>query len=76
LGRFGEGFCVIHLQRTKKDAAGRGAMVFARVYKASQSLEELAKGFYGHWKDRKWVPAAISARYRARLRKETLLSGQ
>ncbi|MCO5548829.1 hypothetical protein L7F22_002291 [Adiantum nelumboides] len=42
----------------------------------SQSLAELSKGFYGHWKDGKWVRAAISARYRNRLRKETLLSGE
>lgn len=42
---------------------------------ATKSLEELAKGFYGHWKDGKWVRAAITARYRARLRKETLMAG-
>ncbi|KAH7447775.1 hypothetical protein KP509_01G120700 [Ceratopteris richardii] len=48
----------------------------ARVFRASQSLEELSKGFYGCWKDGKWVRPAISARYRNRLRKETLLSGE
>ncbi|KAI5055667.1 hypothetical protein GOP47_0029188 [Adiantum capillus-veneris] len=51
-------------------------MAAARVFRASQSLAELSKDFYGHWKDGKWVRAAISGRYRNRLRKETLLSGE
>lgn len=36
---------------------------------------ELAKGVYGYWQKGRWTPLAITARHRARLRKETLLAG-
>ncbi|KAG6546373.1 hypothetical protein Mapa_012414 [Marchantia paleacea] len=36
---------------------------------------ELAKGVHGYWANGRWTPLAISARHRARIRKETLLSG-
>ncbi|KAJ7545071.1 hypothetical protein O6H91_09G106000 [Diphasiastrum complanatum] len=37
---------------------------------------ELAKGVWGYWKGGLWTPLAISARHRARLRKQTLLAGR
>ncbi|KAL3676089.1 hypothetical protein R1sor_026037 [Riccia sorocarpa] len=36
---------------------------------------ELAKGVHGYWANGRWKPLAISARHRAKIRKETLLSG-
>jgi hypothetical protein len=36
---------------------------------------ELAKGVHGYWANGRWTPLAISARHRAKLRKETLLAG-
>lgn len=36
---------------------------------------ELAKGVHGYWANGRWTPLAISARRRAKIRKETLLSG-
>lgn len=36
---------------------------------------ELAIGVHGYWAAGRWKPLAISARHRARLRKETLLAG-
>ncbi|KAL5990446.1 hypothetical protein ACLOJK_011348 [Asimina triloba] len=38
--------------------------------------DELAKGVWGYWHLGAWKPLAISARRRARLRKEVLLSGE
>ncbi|KAL4385698.1 hypothetical protein GQ457_15G026220 [Hibiscus cannabinus] len=37
---------------------------------------ELSKGVWGYWELGAWKPLGISARRRARLRKETLLAGQ
>ncbi|CAM6103003.1 unnamed protein product [Calypogeia fissa] len=37
---------------------------------------ELAKGVHGYWANGRWKPLAISARHRAKLRKETLLAGE
>lgn len=36
---------------------------------------ELAKGVHGFWEKGRWTPLAISARHRAKIRKETLLAG-
>ncbi|KAL2608275.1 hypothetical protein R1flu_026848 [Riccia fluitans] len=36
---------------------------------------ELAKGVHGYWANGRWKPLAISARHRAKIRKETLLAG-
>ncbi|KAL9330976.1 hypothetical protein ACSQ67_000586 [Phaseolus vulgaris] len=38
--------------------------------------DELAKGVWGYWDLGAWKPLSISARRRARLRKEVLLAGQ
>ncbi|XWS37989.1 hypothetical protein CRYUN_Cryun19dG0092000 [Craigia yunnanensis] len=38
--------------------------------------EKLAKGVWGYWELGAWKPLGISARRRARLRKEALLAGQ
>jgi len=51
---------------------GKGAMAASGLAKWAS---ELAKGVHGYWANGRWTPLAISARHRARLRKETLLSG-
>ncbi|BAT98689.1 hypothetical protein VIGAN_10000700 [Vigna angularis var. angularis] len=38
--------------------------------------DELAKGVWGYWNLGAWKPLSISARRRARLRKEVLLAGE
>nr|XP_043634236.1 uncharacterized protein LOC122605369 [Erigeron canadensis] len=38
--------------------------------------DELSKGVWGYWELGAWKPLGISARRRARLRKEVLLAGQ
>lgn len=38
--------------------------------------DELAKGVWGYWELGAWKPLSISARHRARIRKEVLLSGE
>ncbi|KAF6164028.1 hypothetical protein GIB67_028732 [Kingdonia uniflora] len=43
--------------------------------KLAKHKEELAKGVWGYWKLGAWEPLGISARNRARLRKEVLLAG-
>ncbi|KAK7850479.1 hypothetical protein CFP56_000879 [Quercus suber] len=37
---------------------------------------ELSKGVWGYWELGAWKPLGISARHRARLRKEVLLAGE
>ncbi|KAH9310758.1 hypothetical protein KI387_025793 [Taxus chinensis] len=37
---------------------------------------ELSKGVWGYMQDGRWKPLAISARHRAKLRKEVLLAGE
>jgi hypothetical protein len=51
---------------------GKGTMAASGLAKWAS---ELAKGVHGYWANGRWTPLAISARHRARLRKETLLSG-
>ncbi|GFQ07060.1 hypothetical protein PHJA_002850100 [Phtheirospermum japonicum] len=43
--------------------------------KLAQHKGELSKGVWGYWELGAWKPLAISARRRARLRKEVLLAG-
>lgn len=38
--------------------------------------DELTKGVWGYWELGAWKPLGISARHRARLRKEVLVAGQ
>ncbi|XP_055823953.1 uncharacterized protein LOC129892409 isoform X2 [Solanum dulcamara] len=38
--------------------------------------DELSKGVWGYWELGAWKPLGISARHRARLRKEVVLAGQ
>ncbi|XP_059658315.1 uncharacterized protein LOC132304573 [Cornus florida] len=44
--------------------------------KLAKYKDELSKGVWGYWELGAWKPLAISARRRARLRKETLLAGE
>ncbi|XP_068669457.1 uncharacterized protein [Aristolochia californica] len=44
--------------------------------KLAKNKDELAKGVWGYWKLGAWTPLSISARRRARLRKEVLLAGE
>ncbi|KAG1361501.1 hypothetical protein COCNU_09G009640 [Cocos nucifera] len=44
--------------------------------KLAKYKNELAKGVWGYWELGAWKPLALSARKRARLRKEVLLAGE
>ncbi|RAL52737.1 hypothetical protein DM860_007505 [Cuscuta australis] len=44
--------------------------------KMAKYKNELSKGVWGYWELGAWKPLGISARRRARLRKEVLLAGQ
>ncbi|XP_011628856.1 uncharacterized protein LOC18449001 [Amborella trichopoda] len=44
--------------------------------KLEKHKEELSKGVWGYWHLGSWKPLAISARHRARVRKEVLLAGE
>ncbi|CAH1435426.1 unnamed protein product [Lactuca virosa] len=44
--------------------------------KLTKYKDELSKGVWGYWQLGAWKPLGISARRRARLRKEVLLAGQ
>lgn len=44
--------------------------------KLAKHKNELSKGVWGYWHLGAWTPLHISARRRARLRKEVLLAGQ
>ncbi|EEF45685.1 uncharacterized protein LOC8272421 [Ricinus communis] len=44
--------------------------------KLAKHKDELSKGVWGYWQLGAWTPLHISARKRARLRKEVLLAGQ
>ncbi|KAG1338012.1 hypothetical protein COCNU_04G003180 [Cocos nucifera] len=44
--------------------------------KLAKFKNELAKGVWGYWELGAWKPLALSARKRARLRKEVLLAGE
>ncbi|XP_043718900.1 uncharacterized protein LOC122666869 [Telopea speciosissima] len=44
--------------------------------KLAKYKDELSKGVWGHWHLGAWKPLGISARHRARLRKEVLLAGE
>ncbi|OWM88647.1 hypothetical protein CDL15_Pgr002414 [Punica granatum] len=44
--------------------------------KLAKYKDELSKGVWGYWELGAWKPLGISARRRARLRKEVLLAGQ
>ncbi|EFJ32825.1 hypothetical protein SELMODRAFT_69602, partial [Selaginella moellendorffii] len=37
--------------------------------------EELKKGVWGYWEDHRWKPLQISARQRAKIKREVLLAG-
>ncbi|KAL1561107.1 hypothetical protein AAHA92_03853 [Salvia divinorum] len=43
--------------------------------KLTKYRDELSKGVWGYWELGAWKPLAISARHRARIRKEVLLAG-
>lgn len=44
--------------------------------KLAKHKSELAKGVWGYWELGAWKPLALSARYRARLRRDVLLAGE
>ncbi|CAK8577363.1 unnamed protein product [Lathyrus sativus] len=44
--------------------------------KLAKYKDELVKGVWGYWELGAWKPLSISARHRARLRKEVLLAGE
>ncbi|GMH29628.1 hypothetical protein Nepgr_031471 [Nepenthes gracilis] len=44
--------------------------------KLAKYKDELAKGVWGYWELGAWKPLAVSARHRARIRKEALLAGE
>ncbi|KAK4744496.1 hypothetical protein SAY87_010808 [Trapa incisa] len=44
--------------------------------KLAKYKDELSKGVWGYWELGAWKPLGISARRRARLRKEVLMAGQ
>lgn len=44
--------------------------------KLAKYKNELSKGVWGYWELGAWKPLGISARHRARLRKEVLLAGE
>ncbi|XP_052202385.1 LOW QUALITY PROTEIN: uncharacterized protein LOC127808076 [Diospyros lotus] len=44
--------------------------------KLEKYADELSKGVWGYWELGAWKPLGISARRRARLRKEVLLAGE
>ena len=52
---------------------------FVRILAMASGLAkwagELAKGAHGYWTKGRWTPSMISARHRAKIRKETLLAG-
>ncbi|XP_074559197.1 uncharacterized protein LOC141815166 [Curcuma longa] len=64
----------------KAVAAAKGAAANGYQYswreKLAKHKDELAKGVWGYWELGAWKPLAISARKRARLRKEVLLAGE
>jgi hypothetical protein len=62
-------------------AAGSAVKVIAEYQypwreKLAKYKDELAKGVWGYWELGAWKPLSISARHRARLRKEVLLAGE
>ncbi|MED6192647.1 hypothetical protein PIB30_011983 [Stylosanthes scabra] len=67
-----------------KSAAGNVAKTVAAVAeyqypwreKLAKYKDELTKGVWGYWELGAWKPLSISARRRARLRKEVLLAGE
>ncbi|KAH7849426.1 hypothetical protein Vadar_017719 [Vaccinium darrowii] len=44
--------------------------------KLAKYKDEFAKGVWGYWELGAWKPLSISARHRARIRKEVLLAGE
>ncbi|KAG6532728.1 hypothetical protein ZIOFF_006578 [Zingiber officinale] len=66
----------------KLAAAAVKAVAVAKGYqytwreKLAKHKDELAKGVWGYWELGAWKPLAISARKRARLRKEVLIAGE
>lgn len=63
-----------------KAATATAAEAAARVYPWREKLAkykgELTKGVWGYWELGAWKPLGLSARKRARLRKEVLLAGE
>lgn len=64
----------------KAVAVVKGAAVESYQYSWREKLvkykDELAKGVWGYWELGAWKPLSLSARKRARLRKEVLLAGE
>jgi len=63
-------------------AASSAAKAIATEYqypwreKLAKYKDEFAKGVWGYWELGAWKPLSISARHRARIRKEVLLAGE
>ncbi|OAY67417.1 hypothetical protein ACMD2_00389 [Ananas comosus] len=57
-------------------ATAKGASAYPWREKLAKYKSELAKGVWGYWELGAWKPLALSARKRARLRKEVLLAGE
>ncbi|CAL9155668.1 uncharacterized protein LOC135589042 [Musa acuminata AAA Group] len=64
----------------KAVAVVKGAAVESYQFSWREKLvkykDELAKGVWGYWELGAWKPLSLSARKRARLRKEVLLAGE
>ncbi|KAG6419714.1 hypothetical protein SASPL_116224 [Salvia splendens] len=59
----------------KSVAKAVGEYQFPWREKLTKYRDELSKGVWGYWELGAWNPLAISARHRARIRKEVLLAG-
>ncbi|XP_042058327.1 uncharacterized protein LOC121802797 isoform X1 [Salvia splendens] len=59
----------------KSVAKAVGEYQFPWKEKLTKYRDELSKGVWGYWELGAWKPLAISARRRARIRKEVLLAG-
>ena len=60
----------------KSVAKAIGAYQYPWREKLAKHKDELAKGVWGYWELGAWKPLGISARHRARIRKEVLLAGE
>ncbi|KAK4387436.1 hypothetical protein Sango_2350200 [Sesamum angolense] len=73
-----------NLANVASDMAGKAVKSVAKAVgeyqypwgeKLAKYKDELSKGVWGYWELGAWKPLSISARRRARLRKEVLLAG-
>lgn len=63
----------VHVIRLTRELSVGGIVTMASGL--AKWAQELTKGVHGYWANGRWTPLAISARHRAKLRKDTLLAG-